>query len=187
MKKTLLFAALAACLLAGCSKTAVNTKTGKIDCSYISYTVDQNHTDSFQYNLSYVFAAEYKSESGAVIYGNANFGLIYLYNNPYTDQSTTFERTRIIGCLCYEWIYYLDLDSLTIDCLTKFSKYQGDIDKDYYGNPLNHNEAYQCALKGFYSGGSSNVVKGITDNTLERHSYIKLGDNTIVHYTPRIS
>lgn len=186
MKKSLLLAALAACLLTGCSKTAVNTKSGKIDCSYISYTVDQNHTNSLQYNLSYVYAAEYKSEKGDIVYGNYNNGSIKLYDNPYTENATIYSFVRVIGCLSYEQIYILDLESVTVDCVTKFGKYQGDINKDLSGNALNHNEAYQCASKGFYSG-SGKFIKGITDSSLERHSYIKLGDNTIVHYTPRIS
>ena len=68
MKKTLLFAAMAACLLAGCSKTSINTKTGKIDCLSISYTTDLNHSSTMYYELSYARVYEFKSENGSSIY-----------------------------------------------------------------------------------------------------------------------
>ena len=186
MKKTLLFAALSILLLTGCSKTTVNTKTGSVDCQSISYTVDQNHNSSLEYRLDYVYVGEFKSESGAVIYASNTYGYLNVYENAYTSNVTTYSYVRTVGCLNVEQIYILDLDSLTIDCVTKYSKYLGDLDKDQNNNPLNHNEAYQCASKGFYLGNGK-LIKGITDTSLERHSYIKLGVNAIVSYTPRIS
>ena len=114
-----------------------------------------------------------------------NFSEIRVYDNAYTSKHTKYSMNRYIGNLNMERIYYLDLDSMTIDCVAKYSQYKGYRENTNQSDDLNHNEAYLCASKGYYL--DSRVIKGTTDNTLERHSYIKLGDNTIVSYTPRIS
>jgi len=185
MKKTLLFAAMTACLLAGCSKTSINTKTGKIDCQSISYTTDLNHRNSMSYTLNRASVFEYKSANGSKIYLSANYYSVILYENAYDKTWITYNSPSLIGYLDVEQLYYYDLDSSTIDCVVKYSQYKGKDDKDSEGRSLNHLSAYSCASKGYYT--TDTIIKGITDNTLERHSYIKLGDNAIVSYTPRIS
>ena len=185
MKKTLLFAALSILLLTGCSKTSVNTKTGKINCQTISYTTDLNHRDSMSYSFNRASVYEYNSGNGSKIYASSGYFNITMYENQYDENGTKFGNPVLIGYLVVEHLYYLDLDSSTIDCVEKYSQYKGNDDKGSNGTTLNHSNAYACAAKGYYTTGS--IMKGVTDSSLERHSYIKLGVNAVVSYTPMIS
>ena len=66
--------------------------------------------------------------------------------------------------------------------------YEGKSGGDPYDNP----KAYQCAKSGYYIiyfnfNAPTVVRKSLEDTSLERHTYIQIGDSSVVAYTPKLS
>lgn len=193
MKSKLLVLLIATISLVGCSKNDHSGGKGVIDCYSIRVTNGGNTVFQQSYSVSYSAVYEYKTVEGKTVYtglGEADF--IYVYANRYTNTSVVYSYSRFVGYLTVENNYYLNLDSRTIDSEIKWSeyKYESNPSTDYPdGNTPNNKEAFSCAKKGYYQnkGYYSNdpIRLDLDQSSLERHTYTKLGDDSIITYVAK--
>ena len=208
MKKTLTAGLLMlSCVLCGCSNGGTTAQTkGTVDGYSIRVTNGGSSIFSGTYNASYSRVYEYKNSIGDSIYTNyrivcynydtgvPNDAVIYSYKDRYTNEYVEYSYVGFIGWLTVENNYYLNLDDRIIDSETKWSEYL------YSSNPsedkADNKKAYQCAQKNYYqvstkgyndaNGKSFYPLKmDITEKTLERHSYTKLGEDCVITYTAK--
>ena len=196
MKKIkLIYLPLLAICLVGCSNNDHSGGKGVIDCYSIRVTNGGSTVFSETYYAGYATVYEYKSAEGKTIYtglGNADTS-VYVYADRYTNTAVTYNYSRFVGYLTVENNYYLNLDSRTIDEEIKWSeyKYESNPTTNYPdGTTPNNKEAYSCAKKGYYNaaGGlysTTNIRLDMNESSLERHTYIKLGDDSIITYVAK--
>ncbi len=180
-------------VLCGCDLSK-NT-SGIIDCYSINvdYT-DSSNDDNYNYNVSYSSVYEYKDEDGHLLYSGGYYtNGIKVYNTRYDAKSVAYKYTGFIGFLTYENNYYLNLNKMIIDEEIKYSEYLYEAEpentKSYQENP-NNKLAFQCAKKGYYKVDSYSNNTGIiyldmSESSLSRHTYVKLGSDVTVTYTPK--
>ncbi len=200
------------CALCGCSNSGTKAqKTGIVECESIKLSDGGLSIDSYAYNVSYSAVYEYKNSSGKIIYtdehktlvqqdtttGNITYNdaNIRVYSTRYTQDYTEYKYVGFVGWLLMEKNYYLDLDNKTIDMETKWGEYS------YPKNPsdeikADNKKAYKCAKNGYYLATS--LLYAVTDNetfyalcteiadrSLERHQYVRFGENCVVTYRPK--
>lgn len=180
-------------------QSATSSQTNRIiDC----YTIDVRNgtsTISKKYYLSYSKVYEYKSSKGDCIYTDEHSirdgkdVVILAYDNKYKSEYIEYSYVGFVGWLTLEDNYYLDLDNSIIDSERKWSEYL------YDKNPsdeeiANNKKAYECASKNYYYGFGYYAINKIDDNyycnlqtdmlenSIEKHKYIKLGDNSTIEY-----
>ena len=174
-------------MLCLCSCSANNQKntSGTIDCYSIKVTEGGKTVFSSTYSASTSKVFEYKSESGDSIYINTRaYYKIFVYADRYTSDYVEYSFSGFIGWLTVEYNYYLDLDNKTIDSETKYREYL------YAKNPeageADNKKAYNCAKKNYYVLKTDyytlNLRLDLEEKGLERHSYTKLGDGSMVDY-----
>ena len=183
--------------LCSCSINYQKNTSGKIDCYYIEVTDGGSTVFSRTYSSSTSEVYEYKSESGDSIYintriceidylGNTRDYKIFVYPDRYTSDYIEYSYSGFIGWLTVEQNYYLDLDKRTIDSETKYREYL------YSKNPgpaeADNKKAYKCAKNNYYVLDTSYYHQNLylrldlVEDGLERHSYTRLGDGSIVDY-----
>lgn len=188
MKK--FFLLMMSCLtLCGCSPTA-NQNHGIIDCLSIHLSSPSTY---YYYSTSTSPVYEYINASGERLYLGLNkYSEIIVHPNQYSNTYVKYNFSRIVGYLNMETNYYLDVEKRVIDVETKWTENK----REMSDATLNNGEAYRCAKRGYiafstdyyynYSYSSNGVYLDSVDTSLERHSYILLGNDTLVSYTPKI-
>ena len=187
-------------MLCSCSsETNTNNNTqGIIDCYSIKAKTDSNTILEKTYSSSLARVYKYQSASGDSIYTsfrsayNGADTFIYVYKNQYSNNYVKYTYSSFIGWLTCETNYYLDLDNRIIDIETKYREYLYDTNPN--DETANNKKAYNCAKKNYYANYSGYRLDEIEvkyyfylktdllEKSLERHSYIKLGANTVVEY-----
>lgn len=209
MKKSLSLSVLTLISVLSCSCDKKIQTTGVVDCDEISVSSGGSSVFSKSYSASYSKVYEYKSENGDSIYtdlqiigyyNSPDYKVvtdipIYLYNSRYKKSDyVKYSYVGFIGWLTVEYNYYLHLDEKIIDSEIKWSEYLYDKNPDE--EPADNKKAYECAKKGYYHVNGSiyyNPEKDnyyplsgdLTDKSLERHSYTKLGDDSVITYTAK--
>lgn len=184
-------------MLCLCSCSANNQKntSGTIDCYSIKVTDGGKTFFNETYSAYTSKVYEYKSANGDSIYtnnriyksdfqGNIVDYKIFVYQDRYTSDYVEYSYSGFIGWLTVEHNYYLDLDNRTIDSETKYREYL------YATNPeageADNKKAYNCAKNNYYvvANYTRNAILrlDLEEKGLERHSYTKLGDGSIVDY-----
>ncbi len=203
MKGKIIFGLRLSCCLFGCSSNA----SGIIECYTIEVTSGGKSVLNKTYSSSSGKVYEYRNENGDSIYLSSNVkGTDYYYSNSddqdaeirvfkdrYTTKYTTYTYLGFIGFLTIEQNYYYNTIRKIIDCETKCSEYR------YEKNPddlqANNPKAYACAKQGYYKVNSTTqskdastkkfyypLILDLEDKSLVRHTYIKLGEDSIVSY-----
>lgn len=187
-------------MLCSCSSgTNINNNTqGIIDCYSIKAKTDSSTILEKTYSSSYIGVYEYKNEKGDSIYTSFHSKKdgadtsLYVYKNQYKSTYIEYTYKGFIGWLTCETNYYLDLDNRIIDIETKYREYLYDTNPN--DETANNKKAYNCAKKNYYANYSGYrldeievkyyfyLKADILDKSLERHSYIKLGADTVVEY-----
>ena len=187
-------------MLCSCSSgTNTNNNTqGIIDCYSITAKTDSNTILEKTYSSSYIEVYEYKNEKGDSIYTSFHSKKdgadtsLYVYKNQYKNTYIEYTYKGFIGWLTCETNYYLDLDNRIIDIETKYREYLYDTNPN--DETANNKKAYNCAKKNYYANYSGYrldeievkyyfyLKTDILEKSLERHSYIKLGSDTVVEY-----
>lgn len=183
--------------LCSCSANNQKNTSGTIDCYSIKVTDGGSTVFSRTYSAYTSKVYEYKSESGDSIYINTRiYGTdyqentmdynIFVYSDRYTSDYVEYSYSGFIGWLTVEQNYYLDLDNRIIDSETKYREYL------YSTNPeiaeADNKKAYNCAKNNYYVLTTSYFHQNLMlrlyleEKGLERHSYTKLGDGSIVDY-----
>ena len=205
MKKSLSLSVLALISVLSCSCDKKIQTTGIVDCDKVSVSSGGSSVFSKSYSASYSKVYEYKSENGDSIFTDNHIIAydyqaeidvpIYLYNNRYKKSDyVKYSYVGFIGWLVEEHNYYLHLDEMIIDSEIKWVEYLYDKNPDE--KPADNKKAYECARKGYYHVNGSiyyNPEKNnyyplsgdLTDKSLERHSYTKLGDDSVITYTAK--
>ena len=188
MKK--LFLLMMSCLtLCGCSPTA-NQTHGVIDCLEITIA---SIGVPFEYKVSTSPVYEYADATGKTLYLDfkSTSSSVHVFADHLKDDFIEYRFNKIVGYLAMESNYYLDIDKRIIDSETKYSECKLDL-KDLSND---NSEAYRCAKRGYYTSVISTnsgaahyyaLYLNLADSSLERHSYIVLGNDTLFTYTPRI-
>ena len=191
MKKgCLLFLALLT--LASCSGSGTSGKnTGVIECQNLN--IYGNNT--YNYSEEIMRVCEFKSANNDKIYTSyAEAGsVINLYQDRYSVDYVSYNYSGFIGFITMEQHIYLDLDKRIVDLQTNYveCKYQ-NLEEKSGGDPYDNPKAYQCAKSGYYIiyfnfNAPTVVRKSLEDTSLERHTYIQIGDSSVVAYTPKLS
>ena len=185
-------------LLVLCGCNSKNT-SGTIDCYTITATYSSSSSSDYRnikynYSTTYSYVYEYVDEAGNKLYSSSYYTKgVKVFKTRYNNEFTLYEFSKFIGFLTVENNYYLDLDKMIIDQEVKYSKYLYDT------NPKNNqsveieadnNMAFECAQKGYYEFNYYDKNTGVvyldkTESTLSRHSYVKLGADATVTYTPK--
>lgn len=187
-------------MLCSCS-SGTNTKNntqGIIDCDSIKAKTDSNTILEKTYSSSLARVYKYQSASGDSIYTSFRLAyngadtFIYVHKNQYSSNYVKYTYSSFIGWLTCETNYYLDLDNRIIDIETKYREYLYDTNPN--DEKANNKKAYSCAKKNYYANYSGYRLDEIEvkyyfylktdllEKSLERHSYIKLGADTVVEY-----
>ena len=200
MKRNLVLGLLLApCALCGCSsgETTIQTK-GIVDCYSIRVTSGTSTVFYAEYSAGYAEVHEYKSSKGDSIYTDSpdyqTSSVIRLYNNRYTNDYIEYSYVGFVGYLTIEKNYYLDLDNKLVDSEVKYSEYL------YSENPVadkkaDNKKAYDCAEKNYFIKSSFSGVNDpdteeyvcilrtdLVEKSLMRHSYMKLGEDSVIDY-----
>ncbi len=199
MKKIIcLMTFLVLMVLCSCSSNGTSKTSGVIDCYSIKVTEGGSSVFSQTYFATTSKVFEYKSAKGDFIYANYRYqyndssyqlidGIINVYPDRYTSEYIEYTFVKFVGWLTVEYNYYFDIDNRTIDSEVKYSEYL------YANNPTtdaaNNKVAYECAKKNYYLLTSSagfnkayNLKMDLEEKSLERHTYTKLGDDSIITY-----
>ena len=200
MKKLLVICLLVVSLiLCACSGHNMGQTKGVIDCYSISVNNGGSTVFSATYSTGYTEVHEYKNDNGDSIYTDGRIVDYYnnasvticVYKDRYTDKFSEYYYSGFIGWLTVEYNYYLDLDNKLIESEIKWSKYL------YSSNPTDdeadNKKAYNCARKNFYlvpAGGyyiynNYELRLDMDESSLERHSYIKIGEDCIISYNAK--
>ena len=177
LNKLPLLLLLCATFLSGCGSS-------QIDCHSIK--IYGSDDDSFFYQSSSLGVYEFVSDNNKKIYCiDDNYTKpLEVYKDISDNKPVVYNYSRFVGYLLAENNYYLDLNKRQIDCEFKISEYKDGVSVNEE-RPVNNKEAYRCALKGYYDGGFNVLYLKDDKIRLERHSYIQLGDNDRVEYTPK--
>jgi len=177
------------------SSSSSNTK-GVIDCYSIKVTEGGSTVFSQNYSASWARVYEYKDSKGSSIYTSTRTQTydssyqmidtpIRVYPDRYTSDFTEYTYDKFVGYLTVENNYYLNLDNNTIDSETKYSEYL------YSANPsgetltADNKKAFECAKTNYYiiTSNYNNVIRiDMEEKGLERHTYTKLGNDSIITY-----
>ena len=209
MKKLSIIALSIPLFLSSCTSSVKAKSRGIIDCSFI-YVEGSKSSFNKSYSTTYAPVFSYKSADSKIIYcnkgtipskeNNQSDTKLYIrfYKDRYTKDYVDYFQDGFIGWLSLESNYYLDLDTRTIDCETKYSEYlysenpENDIDAD-------NKEAYKCAKKGYYQyrdyiyysededGNYYYILKADSETSaLVSHKYIYLGSDDRITYTEKL-
>ena len=199
MKKIFILPLLIA-FLSGCSQGA-GTNQGVVDCYSIS-VLDSNNSFTVTYEKKIENVYLYGSSDGQLICSNvryqgysANFDQIIdigikVHKDIYDTDGVTYQPYGYVGGIVRETGYYLNLDSKTIDCVTKWTSLPDDYKSPDVKTDHSAKEVYEFAKHGFlFETGEQSVYSGVyqvyldkTDISLERHSYIQLGSDSVISY-----
>ena len=191
MKSKILVLFIATVGLVGCSNSDHSGGKGVIDCYSIRVTNGGSTVFTGNYYAGYATVYEFKSADGKTIYTGQGVSdsSINVYADRYTNTYVTYTFSRFVGYLTVENNYYLNLDSRTIDSEVKWSEYKYESNPSTAYPDANNKEAYSCAKKGYYEnigyGSGSNLRLDLTESSLERHTYTKLGDDSIITYVTK--
>ena len=188
MKKLFLLL-MSSLTLCGCSPTA-NQTHGVIDCLEITIA---SIGVPFEYKVNTSPVYEYADATGKTLYLDfkSTSSSVHVFADHLKDDFIEYRFNKIVGYLAMESNYYLDIDKRIIDSETKYSECKFDL-KDL---AINNSEAYRCAKRGYYTSVTSinsgaahyfALYLDLADSSLERHSYISLGNDTLFTYTPKI-
>ena len=193
-----------------CSCVKVDHTKGVIDCYSISVTEGGSNVFSGTYRESSVEVHEYKSEKGDSIYTNWKWNKNYydgtpqsypirVYADRYTSEYTEYSYVGFVGWLSVEQCYYFDIDNNTIDAVTKYTEYRNSTNPSQ-DREADNKQAFRCAKKNYYLEESASFAydlnrdpdtgwsyyyslkEDIVEKGLEKHTYRKLGEDSIVEY-----
>ena len=206
--KRILLVAIASFGLVGCAYNAGGS--GRVDCYSIQVKGSMGAVLNGTYQTSYSWVFEYKNEKGQTLYTNERYlyvardpekgnhaadTTIRAYPNRFTNDYVEYCFNRFVGFVTVENNFYYDPGSRTIDSETKWSecKYESDPTTLEDGMKANNKEAYDCAKRNYYqeTGRYSSQPEyfdlrlDLTESSLERHTYIQLGNDAIVTYTAK--
>ncbi len=201
-KSVCLLAVLSGCLLCGCSDLSKNT-SGIVDCYSIAVTNLSSSVYSAQYSISYSGVYQYKnSTTGESVYTDEHSpytsSKIRAYEDRYSSKHTDYTYVGFIGWLTKENNYYLDLDKKIVIAEVKWSEYKYEKNPDYRyesTSSADNNAAYHCASSNYYLSSDFYYdnklddkvtvyafAKDTTQKSLERRSYVKLGEDCTIAY-----
>lgn len=175
-----------------------------INCSEIYVRSGGATIVSGEYSESYSRVYEYKNSEGKCLYTSyyrektedlGNYEVtspveLKVYKEKYSNNFETYKFSDFIGYLTEEHIYYYNKTKKMVDVVIKYSEYKHETDpSDKKGD---NSKAFKCAKKGYYTDidyisyfSSENYCDFKLydlDGSLERHSYIALGDDANVEY-----
>ena len=181
-------------------QSATSSQTNRIiDCYTIEVKDGTTIIDKKYYKSYYSKVYEYRKYKGDCIYANEHYMsngedvVILAYDNKYKSDYTEYLYVGFVGWLTIENNYYLDLDNNIIDSERKWSEYL--YDKNPSDEEANNKKAYECARKNYYYDCFNyndtikiddkycyNLQTDMIENSLERHQYIRIGDNYTIEY-----
>lgn len=193
---------LVSLLLCGCSSNQEKTAPakGKIDCSYISVENSGHNVFYGSYGSDHSPVYAYKSADSEMIYANQGFStsgeekfVLSVYKDKYSKEHKEFVFDGFVGWLTLESNYYLDLDTRTIDCETKYSEYLYDENPDGEKAEADNKKAFACAKKGYYqtlinfyrdeNGNFYGELRTYSSpSALVSHKYISVGSDSVITY-----
>lgn len=203
MKKIFLLSLLTISL-ASCSNSGI------IDCYSIS--VNGFFTKTYKESTSNVY--QYSSMNGEKIYTNEHFltsendpdtGLtvekdltLRVFPTRFSDYFTEYTYSRKVGELVVVENYYFNTNSRIIDQETRWieNKYPQNYDAseevEYYDNTLAFEYAQEGYFQDFQQGYDEEtetdykiLYLDMVDSSLERHTYIQLGEDSVVTYVEK--
>ena len=193
---------LTSLLLWGCSSNQEKTAParGKIECSYIYAENSARTIISEFYGSTYSPVYACKSADSEMIYINQGFStdgkekfVLKVYKDKYSNDYKEFVFDGFIGWLTLESNYYLDLDTRTIDCETKYSEYLYEENPDGGKAQADNKKAFECAKKGYYQNAGisyqdengnyySELRTYSSPSAMIYHKYISLGSDSVITY-----
>ena len=207
MKKlTCIAAALLA--LTSCS----NGNAGRIDCYSIRVTSSSGTSFTKTYHSQFTCVYEYKSKDGGYLYAGAlhdgadGIWPITVVEDRYSGNYVLYTYVRFVGVITLENNYYFEPATRTIDMETKWSE-RKDNENPQNQEKIDNKEAFEKAKTGYYyvdqtdartytpessqTGGYAAskpcyvISLDTADNRIEKHTYLQVGDDYNVEYTPK--
>ena len=193
MKKPFLLTILMFWLL-GCSAC-------KIDCYSIKVTQAGSTIFNETYSTGYSKVFEFQSKDNDKMFVPSDYRIlegknatIRAFNEKTSKDYIEYSYVRFVGYLKYERNYYLDIDKRTIDSEIKWSEANKDINLEGLEG-CDNKEAYNCAKTNYYNFDNYsysdiyyanddyfNVYLDSCESSIERHSYIMVGEDSVITY-----
>lgn len=205
--KRILLVGIASFGLVGCANNG-GGGGGRVDCYSIQVKSSMGAVLNGTYQTSYSWVFEYKDEKGQTLYTNERYRYVVrdsekgdyvvdttirAYPNRFTNDYVEYYFNRFVGFVTVENNFYYDPGSRTIDSETKWIEYKYESDPTTLedGMKANNKEAYECAkrnyyqLEFYYSGECFDLRLDMNESGLERHTYIQVGSDSVITYTPK--
>lgn len=188
MKKALLLPLVSLFLLAGCSNVDMNTgKTdgsGIVDCFKL-----KADSATYDYSVGHANVRCFKSSSGRIFYTNVlgeydssqEKRFLRVFETRFDTKSTTYFFEEEIGMVTVEKNVYLDIEKRLIDLETKILPYKGPTGS----NEFNASAVYSTIKDNYYLTDSYTICLETSFKSMERHSYVKCGDDVTFVYTAK--
>lgn len=188
MKKALLLPLLSLFLLAGCSNVDMNTgKTdgsGIVDCFKL-----KANSATYDYQVFHTSVRRFKSSTGNSFFTNL-YGsyskyeekeILEVYEKRFDSKKTTYYFEEEYGKVTIERNVYLDIEKRLIDLETKILPYKGSIES----NSFDPNIVYNAIKDNYFLSDDFNNCLETSYKSMERHSYVKCGDDVTFVYTAK--
>ena len=188
MKKALLLPLVSLFLLAGCSNVDMNTgKTdgsGIVDCFQL-----KANSATYDYSVGHANVRCFKSSAGRTFYTNSlgyyntsyDKQVLYVLETRFDTKATTYFFEEEIGMVTVERNVYLDIEKRLIDLETKILPYKGPSGS----NEFNPAAVYSTIKDNYYLTDSYTICLETSFKSMERHSYVKCGDDVTFAYTAK--
>lgn len=205
MKKIFLLSLLTISL-ASCSNSGI------IDCYSISVdgfftkTYKESTSNVYQYSSmngekiytnEHFLTSEYDPDTGLSVEKDLT---LRVYQTRFSDYFIEYTYSRKVGELVVEENYYFNTNSRIIDQETRWieNKYpqnynaSSEDEVEYYDNEM----AFECAQEGYFQDFAQGydeetetyyktLYLDMVDSSLERHTYIQLGEDSVVTYVEK--